>query len=86
MNNNLKKLLQGETIVKHRNNNGDVIEYTMLFDDENSTDDEIKEYLKQFEIHFSSPYDCTGKPFTAFMKFKRLSIGIIVMHYISLDI
>ena len=54
------------------------------------TEEEEKEFEEEHWIHFHDPYcdgrDCTGAPFTSWMKFMRCSDRTIVLHCISYDL
>ena len=54
------------------------------------TDDEKREFEESYWIHFHDPYcdgrDCTGAPFTSWMRFFRCSDRTIVLHRINFDV
>ena len=52
------------------------------------TDEEIKEYIME-EVGYppiNSPYDCTGKRFTAWTSWSRQPVGIVMIHSWGLDV
>ena len=52
------------------------------------TDEEIREYIES-EVGYPpicSPYDCTGKRFTAWVSFSRQPCGIVMIHAWGLDV
>lgn len=52
------------------------------------TDEEIEEYI-MCEVGYppiNSPYDCTGKRFTAWTSWSRQPIGIVMIHSWGLDV
>ena len=63
------------------------VDYTFI-EDSGETDDEIRDYIESEvgypEIH--SPYDCTGKPFTTSIHWKRTPGGIALIHRWALDV
>lgn len=50
------------------------------------TDDELREYFEEQEIHINSPYDCTGKIFTRWISWKRTPAGVSWVHRKGLDV
>lgn len=52
------------------------------------TDEEIKEYIME-EVGYppiNSPYDCTGKRFTAWTSWSKQPVGIVMIHSFGLDV
>ena len=52
------------------------------------TDEEIEDYIMS-EVGYppiNSPYDCTGKRFTAWTSWKKQPAGIIMIHHWGLDV
>ena len=59
-----------------------------IFEDCGKTDEEIEEWLNE-DVAFPpiySQYDCTGKPVTYGIHWKRTPVGIVVIHRWTLDI
>jgi len=82
----LQRLMDGETIAQAQRDDGECwTEYT-LFENRGETDGEINEYTQEMEQHINSMYDCTGRAFTRWITWKRLPIGILVIHYKGLDV
>lgn len=57
-------------------------------DPDDWTDEEIEEYIMD-EVGYPpicSPYDCTGKRFTAWTSWSRQPIGIVMIHCWGLDV
>lgn len=50
------------------------------------TDEEIDDLVREREIRISYPWDCTGLPFTVCLEWKRIPIGISVVHSVGLDV
>ncbi len=51
------------------------------------TDEEIEEELDYMRIRINSPYDCTGKLFTAWIHWHRNPTGIVTYaHHMRLDV
>lgn len=54
------------------------------------TDKEENEFREKFWIHFQDPYcdgrDCTGAPFTSYMKFLRCKDRTVILHRVNLDL
>lgn len=51
---------------------------------------EKRDFEREFWIHFHDPYcdgrDCTGAPFTGWMKFLRCKDRTIIIHHINYDV
>lgn len=57
-------------------------------DPDDWTDEEIEEYI-MCEVGYppiNSPYDCTGKRFTAWTSWSRQPVGIVMIHSWGLDV
>ena len=54
--------------------------------DDGETDEELTEYCDSMRIEIHSPFDCTGKRFTASITWKRTPFGIRFIHTTTLDI
>ena len=67
----------GETVLEFRIYPGDW---------EDALDEEIEEEVRSLERHNLSPYDCTGKLFTAWLTWKRVEAGLSVVHCLALDV
>ena len=64
----------------------DYIEYG-IFEADGMTDEEIQEHVDDMRLEIHSPYDCTGKDFTVWIKWHRNPSGLVsVIHYIGLDV
>lgn len=57
-----------------------------IMSDPGWSDAEIQEFIEENWIRIASPYDCTGKLFTVSLSVKRVSIGLSVVHHMSLDL
>jgi hypothetical protein len=54
--------------------------------DNGQTDEELDEYAEVLKIHNYSAYDCTGRPFTRWVHWKRIAAGIAFIHAMALDV
>lgn len=61
------------------------IEY-VIFEDCGESDDEIREYVASLERYNYGLYDCTGKPFTRWIHWRRVLAGIVIIHALALDV
>lgn len=54
------------------------------------SDEEEKDFREQFWIEFHDPYcdgrDCTGAPFTGYIKFMRCTDRTVILHCIDYDV
>lgn len=57
-----------------------------IFADNGYSDEDIEEILKDEWVEIHSPYDCTGKPFTHYVHWKRCPAGIAVVVCMGLDV
>lgn len=57
-------------------------------DPDDWTDEEIEEYIMDAVGYppINSPYDCTGKRFTAWTSWSRQPVGIVMIHIWGLDV
>lgn len=58
----------------------------IIIRDDGYDDEELNDVCKELEMHSNSPYDCTGKPCTAWIDWKRTPAGIVFIHCIQLDV
>lgn len=57
-----------------------------IFEDNGETDEELDEFIEEMCIvNPYSAYDCTGRPFTISIRWKRMPVGIAVIHHIGYD-
>ena len=53
------------------------------------TEEDEREFREYFWIHFHDPYgdgrDCTGAPFTGWMKFLRCKDRTVIIHHVNYD-
>ena len=60
-----------------------------VYEDNGETDDEIQCYLDD-EYHMSIPayvdWDCTGRPFTQYLHWRRVPCGIAFVHRVNIDV
>ena len=84
-----KPLYEGWRTVCHDEYGEDGYDYRILpVNPADWTDDEIEEYI-MCEVGYppiNSPYDCTGKRFTAWTSWSRQPIGIVMIHSWGLDV
>lgn len=61
-------------------------EYGILAD--MGDDEDVEQYIRDvvYIPEWSSPYDCTGRPFTMWCHWKRTPAGIAVVHRVCYDI
>ena len=50
------------------------------------TDAEINDRLEALRMETHSAYDCSGRPFTVSLRWKRTPAGIAIVHHIALDV
>lgn len=81
-----KPITEAWRCVNHRDGEGctEARIFTGNWDD--MTDEEIDFEMRQMEVHNYSPYDCSGKLCTAWLSWKRIPLGISVVHCYRLDI
>lgn len=81
-----KPITEAWRCVNHRDGEGctEARIFTGNWDD--MTDEEIDFEMRQMEVHNYSPYDCSGKLCTAWLTWKRIPLGISVVHCYCLDI
>lgn len=62
-------------------------EYGFYALDSSMTNDEISEWFEEnVVVRIWSDYDCTGKPFTAWLHWHRNPCGLVsFVHYLSID-
>lgn len=61
-------------------------EYVIMPDFEEESDEELQRSIEELEVHICSPYDCTGKPFTRFIHWKRTKAGVVIIRHMSVDV
>lgn len=61
-------------------------EYTIMPDFEEESDEEMQRSIDELRVEINSPYDCTGKPFTSFIHWKRTKAGVVIIRRMSLDV
>ena len=61
-------------------------EYVIMPDFEEESDEEMQRNIDELRVEINSPYDCTGKPFTNFIRWKRTKAGVVIVRHMSLDI
>lgn len=62
------------------------VEYTIMPDFKEESDEEIQRSIDELEVTISSPYDCTGKPFSRFIHWSRTPCGIVIVRHMSIDV
>ena len=84
-----KPLYEGWRTVCHDEYGEDGYDYRILpVNPADWTDAEIEEYI-MCEVGYppiNSPYDCTGKRFTAWTRWSRQPVGIVMIHSWGLDV
>ena len=50
------------------------------------TDADIAKAVKGLYVEINSPYDCTGKPFTVYIHWKRTKVGVVIVRCMGLDV
>ncbi len=61
-------------------------EYTIMPDFEEESDEEMQRSIDELRVEIHSPYDCTGKPFSNFIHWKRTKAGVVIIRHMSLDV
>lgn len=62
------------------------VEYTIMPDFKEESDEEIQRSIDELEVTVCSPYDCTGKPFSRFIHWNRTPCGIVIVRHMSIDV
>ena len=57
-----------------------------IFEDGGESDEKIQQYVDSLQVHNYTPYDCSGKPVTRWLHWKRVAAGIVIIHELALDI
>lgn len=60
-------------------------EYTIM-PDCGWSDTDIQHSVDELEVTTGSAYDCSGKPFSRFIHWKRTKAGIVIVRHMSIDI
>lgn len=60
--------------------------YTIARDGAEYTDAEIDKRVESLRITTGRAYDCTGRPFTRALYWKRIPAGVAIIHHISMDV
>ena len=61
-------------------------EYTIMPDFEEESDEEMQRSIDELRVEINSPYDCTGKPFSSWIHWKRTKAGVVIIRRMSLDV
>lgn len=61
-------------------------EYVIMPDWEGEPDEVIQEAVDELEVNIYSPYDCTGKPFSSWIHWKRTKAGVVIVRHMCLDV
>jgi len=70
---------------KHIDEGGECCtEYRIVTDP--MTDEEAQDLCDSMRYNINSPYDCTGRIFTAWISWKRVPCGIAIIHRMGLDV
>ncbi len=72
--------------VAHKDDWEGYYEYLIMPDAEGWEDEDIREVVKELEIHINSAYDCTGKLFTRWVSWSRTKAGIVIIRRMDLDV
>ena len=59
--------------------------YTIVYDG-GLTDAEIDGRVEALRMETHSAFDCSGRPFTISLRWKRIPCGIAIIHHIGLDV
>lgn len=81
----LAKSIQEEWRTLYSEDGESWYEYCII-EDCGKTDEEIQDYVDGLERHIYSQYDCTGRPFTRWIHWKRVPAGIVIVHALGLDL
>lgn len=81
----LKNTLREEWRTRYAEHGESWVEYCIMEDD-GERYDEIKAYCREMEVHNHSQYDCTGKPCTTSIHWRRCPCGIVFIHHLALDV
>ena len=57
-----------------------------ILEDSSLTDDQLDEFAESIKVHNYSAYDCTGRPFTCWVHWKRVPAGIVFIHAMAIDV
>ena len=60
--------------------------YTIVIDSGQLTDAQIDERIESLRMSTGSCFDCTGRPFTIYLHWKRTPAGIAIIHHIGIDV
>lgn len=61
-------------------------EYVIMPDFKEESDEEMQRNIDELKIEINGPYDCTGKPFSSYIHWKRTKAGVVIIRHMSLDI
>ena len=61
-------------------------EYAIMPDFEEESDEEMQRNIDELRVEINSPYDCTGKPFSSWIHWKRTKAGVVIIRRMSLDV
>lgn len=61
-------------------------EFVIMPDWEDEPDESVQKAVNELEIHICSPYDCTGKPFSSWIHWKRTKAGVAIIRRMALDV
>lgn len=61
-------------------------EYVIMPDFEEESDEEMQANIDELRVTFYSPYDCTGKPFSRYIHWKRTKAGVVIIRHMSIDV
>lgn len=83
-------LQESLTVERRRASNGNDISDAWtefwIIPDQSMTDDDAQEICEEETIRIYSPYDCTGKLHTRYIKFTRVPIGYAFIHDLGIDL
>ena len=65
--------------------NESITDYVIVWGD-GLTDEDMADVERELRLDICSPYDCTGRLFTAYFTWKRLPCGMAMIHRKCLDI
>lgn len=62
------------------------VSYYRIFKYSGEPEEEIREFIRDMEVHNNSPYDCSGKLCTMWIDWKVTPAGLAVVHHMCLDV
>jgi len=61
-------------------------EYGIVPLDDDATEEDIEEIVRDLERHNTTPYDCSGRLCTSWISWKRTPVGLAIVHRLTLDV